>query len=271
MSKYEFGVIGGGNMAEAIIAAAVGREVLAAGRVVVSEPAHERREVLGDALGVACVKDNLIPASCDKLMLAVKPQIMGEVLDAPGIAETITDDTLVISIAAGITTAFLDEHLGQHGRIVRVMPNTPIMAGAGASAVCRGPRATDADIEWTTKLFAAGGVVVQVATESLIDAVIAVSGSGPAYFFYLIEAMVAAGVAEGLDEQTATQLAVQTCIGAGKLQQQTQLSPTELRRRVTSPGGTTQRAIETLDADNVKDSLAKAFRACAARSRELGA
>ena len=269
MNEYELGVIGGGNMGEAIIAAAVNGSVVAGGKIVVAEPNPERREKITGELGVVCVEDNRIAATCGKVLLAVKPQIMGNVLDT-GITEVVTDDTLVISIAAGITTAFLDEHLGGQGRIVRVMPNTPMMVGAGATAVSRGPRATDGDAEWTKKLFAAGGVVVEVPTESLIDAVIAVSGSGPAYFFYLIEAMVQAGVAEGLDAQTATQLAVQTCVGAGKLQMETKLPPAELRRRVTSPGGTTQRAIETLDTDHVKESLIKAFRACAQRSRELG-
>ena len=268
MSEYEFGIIGGGNMAEAIVAAAIGGEVLAVEKIVIAEPVAKRREKLARELGVACVNDNLIAAVCPKLLLAVKPQITSAVLDAE-VTKIITADTLVISIAAGISPAFLDKHLGGKGRIVRVMPNTPMMVGAGASAICRGPRATDEDMAWAHKLFAAGGVVVEVANESLIDAVIAVSGSGPAYFFYLIEAMVAAGVAEGLDEHTATQLAVQTCAGAAKLQVETKLSPTELRNRVTSPGGTTQRAIETLDADNVTESLIKAFRACAQRSREL--
>jgi pyrroline-5-carboxylate reductase len=269
MSEYEFGVIGGGNMGEPIVAAAINGGAVAVDKIVVAEPHAKRREQLARELGVACVNDNIIAASCPKVLLAVKPQIMGAVLDAE-VAKIITDSTLVISIAAGITTACLDTHLGGKGRIVRVMPNTPMMVGAGASAVCRGPRATDEDVEWTKKLFAAGGLVVEVPTESLIDAVVAVSGSGPAYFFYLIEAMVEAGVAEGLDAQTATQLAVQTCAGAAKLQMETKLSPTELRQRVTSPGGTTQQAIETLDADNVKESLVKAFRACAQRSRELG-
>lgn len=275
MSEYKFGVIGGGNMAEAIITAAIGGSAGAdvttatAANIIVSEPDAGRREKLARQLGVTCVNDNLIAAACDKMLLAVKPQIMGEVLDA-GVGDVITNETLVISIAAGIDTAFLDSHLGGRGRIIRVMPNTPMMVGAGASAIFRGPRATAEDMAWTQKLFAAGGLVVEVATESLIDAVVAVSGSGPAYFFYLIEAMIAAGVAEGLDARTATQLAVQTCAGAAKLQTQTQLSPAELRQRVTSPKGTTQRAIETLDANGVQESLVKAFRACAQRSRELG-
>ncbi len=267
MSEYEFGVIGGGNMAEAIIGSAVRSGFITPAKIVVSEPVAERREALGKTLGVTCVDDNAIPGACSRVMLAVKPQIMGDVLTT-GLAGVITEQTLVISIAAGLPAAFLDEKLQGQGRIVRVMPNTPIMVGAGASAVCPGPRALADDIEWVKKLFAAGGVVVEV-DEKLIDAVIAVSGSGPAYFFYLLEAMVEAGQAEGLDRETATMLAVATCGGAAKLQAQTGEEPSELRRRVTSPGGTTQRAIETLDADDVKASMVKAFRACAQRSREL--
>lgn len=267
MSEYEFGVIGGGNMAEAIIGSALRGGVLQPGQIIVSEPAPERREKLSKSLGITCVEDNCIPAECSRVMLAVKPQIMGDVLSA-GLAEIITAETLVISIAAGVPAAFLDEKLKGQGRIVRVMPNTPIMVGAGASAVCCGPRASSNDVDWTKKLFATGGVVVEV-DEKLIDAVIAVSGSGPAYFFYLLEAMIEAGEAEGLDRDVATQLAVATCGGAAALQTETGQAPAELRRRVTSPGGTTQRAIETLDADDVKASLIKAFRACAQRSREL--
>ncbi len=267
MSEFEFGVIGGGNMAEAIVSSAVRDGFLQASQIVIAEPLAERREKLHSQLGVTCVDDNRIAASCPKVMLAVKPQVMGDVLDA-GLAEIISNNTLVISIAAGLKSTFFDQKLKNGCRIVRLMPNTPMMVASGASALCSGPRANKDDIEWTNKLFSTGGIVVEV-DESLIDAVIAVSGSGPAYFFYLLEAMIEVGVAEGLDRAIATKLAVATCSGAAELQRQTGEEPAELRRRVTSPGGTTQKAIETLDANDVKESLKKAFRACAQRSREL--
>jgi pyrroline-5-carboxylate reductase len=149
------------------------------------------------------------------------------------------------------------------------MPNTPKLVGAGVSAICAGPRATDADLQWTRQLFAASGQVVRV-DEPMIDAVTAVSGSGPAYFFYLIEAMIQAGVAEGLPQDIATQLAVATCAGSAKLLAQTGVASHELRAKVTSPKGTTQAAIEAMDAAGVKSALVKAIRAAATRSRELG-
>jgi pyrroline-5-carboxylate reductase len=149
------------------------------------------------------------------------------------------------------------------------MPNTPMLVGCGASAIAAGPLAREEELAWTQRLLATGGLTVRV-DEELMDAVTAVSGSGPAYFFYLIEAMVAAGVTEGLDEATARALAAATCTGAGRMVTETGETPEVLRARVTSPGGTTQRAIETLQAAKVKEALVAAVRAAAERSRELG-
>jgi pyrroline-5-carboxylate reductase len=267
MSEYEFGVIGAGNMAEAIIRGLVTSRFLPATAVVASDPADERRQLLAKATGIACVADNFAPAACPRVLLAVKPQVMPAVL--AGIAPAVGADALVISIAAGVTTGAIDRSLGSKGRIVRVMPNTPMLVGAGVSAICPGPRATDADLEWARQLFAASGQVVMV-QEPMIDAVTAVSGSGPAYFFYLIEAMAQAGVAEGLPADVATQLAIATCAGAARLLTQTGTPPDQLRAKVTSPKGTTQAAIEAMDAAGVKDALVNAIRAAAARSRELG-
>jgi pyrroline-5-carboxylate reductase len=267
MPEHELGVIGAGNMAEALLRGVTARGFLAKGAIVAADTSAERRELFTGKLGVACVEDNRVPAACARVLLAVKPQVMSEVLE--GIAATVPPDALVITIAAGIRTALLDERLGGKGRIVRVMPNTPMLVGEGISAVAAGPRAGEDDVSWTCDLFAASGQVVRV-TEDMMDAVTAVSGSGPAYFFYLVEAMIAAGVAEGLDEQTAAKLAAQTCVGAGKLLMATGETGQTLRKRVTSPGGTTQRAIETMDAAGAKDILVRAIRAAASRSRELG-
>jgi pyrroline-5-carboxylate reductase len=268
MSEYELGVIGGGNMAEAILGTAVRSGFLPAENIVVSDLLAERRDKLSSELGVTCVEDNAISAACPRVMLAVKPQAMGEMLDTE--ASAFSSDALVITIAAGLSTAFFDKKLKKKGRIVRVMPNTPMLVGEGASAVCAGPRATTADVTWTRELFTCdGGLGIEV-DEKLMDAVTAVSGSGPAYFFYFIEAMVEAGRAEGLTPDAALQLAMQTCAGAAKLLAETGEAPEELRRRVTSRGGTTQRAIETMESEGVKASLVKAIRAAAERSRELG-
>ena len=267
MAKCELGVIGAGNMAEALLRGALSANVVDHNVVVASDPEFKRRQLFTSELGVTSIEDNTVPAACRRLLLAVKPQVMGDVLD--GIAEAVRPDATVVSIAAGIRTDFIAGKLSGKGRIVRVMPNTPMLVGEGISALAKGPGADDADLAWAERLFAACGKTVRV-SEPMIDVVTAVSGSGPAYFFYLIEAMVAAGLAEGLDEDTAAQLALQTCLGAGKLLVTTGERPQVLRAKVTSPGGTTQAAIESMDAAGVKDALIAAIRRAADRSRELG-
>ncbi len=254
-------------MAEAILRGVLSAGVLVAKETVVFEPLAERRDYLSATLGVKCLENNGLVADCERLLLAVKPQVMACVLEQ--IAALMSADTLVISIAAGVSTSFIAEKLGNKARIVRVMPNTPMLVGAGMSAVCAGARSTEDDISWTQELFAASGKTM-VLNESAIDGVTAVSGSGPAYFFYLLEAMIEAGVSEGLSEEQASLLAIQTCLGAARLAQQTGESPQDLRAKVTSPGGTTQRAIETMDGEGVKAGIVKAVKAAAERSRELG-
>ena len=270
MSKevtYELGVIGAGNMAEAILKAELHSGFLQPHEIVVADVRQERRQKLAGELGVAWAPDNLVPARCLRILLSVKPQNIDEVLAE--IADLVDGDALVISICAGVPTSHIDTGLAGKGHIVRVMPNTPMLVGAGMSGIAAGPRATDDDVQWTEGLFAASGKTVPV-DECLMDAVTAVSGTGPAYFFYLIEAMIDAGTAEGLSYEFAYQLAVQTCAGAAKLLAETGRRPEDLRAMVTSPNGTTQRAIETLDAANAKDAWVVAIRAAAQRSRELG-
>ncbi len=264
--EHELGVIGGGNMAEACVRGLLNAGLLTAERIVVSDVSAERRERLART-GATCTADNKLPARCQRVLLAVKPQVLPGVLDE--VSGEVRPDATVVSIAAGVKAAGIARRLGGRGRIVRVMPNTPMLVGEGAAAVSAGPGATEDDLAWTEQAFAVSGRTVRV-DESLMDAVTAVSGSGPAYFFYLIEAMVAAGVAEGLDEATATLLASQTCAGAARLLLESNEKPAVLRARVTSPNGTTQRAIETMDAAGVRDALVRGVRAAAERSRELG-
>ena len=268
MLDYELGVIGAGNMAEAILRGVVKSHWLDRDAIVAYDPVIAREQTLAIELGILCARDNTMTGSCPHVLIAVKPNVVGDVLDE--IRPVVREDATIISIAAGITTAFIDERLGGRGRIVRVMPNTPMLVGAGMSAIAAGPRATNEDVHWTQRLFAASGLTV-VMKEELMDAVTGLSGSGPAYLFYLIEAMAAAGVAEGIDPEVAEMLATRTCIGAGQLLAETRKSPEELRKRVTTPGGTTERAFETMEAAGVKETIVKAIRAAAARSRELGA
>jgi pyrroline-5-carboxylate reductase len=275
MSSYQLAFIGGGNMAEAIV-----RGVLAAGLVrpadmIVSDPVEGRRDLFV-SLGLAATTDNRIAVrSAERVLLAVKPQVMDAVL--AGLAKAISPDALIISIAAGVSTRRIETALLQGAtpnarrpRVVRVMPNTPMLVGAGMSGLVRGSASTDADLAWARRLFDAAGRTIVLDDEKQIDAVTAVSGSGPAYFFYLIEQMVAAGAAEGLSEADALTLAVQTCAGAARLLAESGVGPAELRRRVTSPGGTTQAACELLDARGVPAALRDAIAAAARRSRELG-
>ena len=155
MGNYELGVIGAGNMAEAILRGALDAGVLDARDVVASDVSAARRELLRTRLGIACVEDNAAPAGCDRVLLAVKPQMMGDVL--AGIADAVRCDSLLISIAAGIATRKIDEALARRCRILRVMPNTPMLVGEGIIALAAGPRATDDDLAWARRLFDAGG------------------------------------------------------------------------------------------------------------------
>jgi len=267
MIEYQLGVIGAGNMAEAILRGILSEDCLQHNEIVAYDPVAKRQQILAMEFSIMCALDNTVPGACPHVLLAVKPQVMKEALEQ--IAPVIHDDATIISIAAGVTTEFMDRILGGGGRIVRVMPNTPMFVGWGVSALAAGPRATSDDIQWTQKILAASGRTV-VVEESMLDAVTAVSGSGPAYFFYLIEAMTAAGVAEGLDHDVAELLAVETCIGAGQLLHHTQKPPATLRQQVTTPGGTTEAALNVMQASGVQDVLTKAVRAAAERSRELG-
>lgn len=267
MMEYKLGVIGVGHMGEALLRGVIESQCLAHNAIVAYDPVRKREQVLAMEFGILCAENNTIPGSCPHVVLAVKPQVMPEVLTE--IRPVVREDATVISIAAGITTAYIDELLGGTGHIVRVMPNTPMCVGAGVAAVARGPRATPEDVHWAQRLFASGGLAV-VMDETLMDAVTGLSGTGPAYLFYLVEAMVAAAQAEGMDPDVAEMLATQTCIGAARLLSKTKERPEELRAAVATPGGTTERAMQLLDGAGVKDKFIEAVRAATRRSRELG-
>ncbi len=268
MSECRLVAVGGGNMGEAVLRGVLAARLLAPAEVAVVEPVEARRATLSEQLGVRCVAAIHQAPPAEAYLLAVKPQQMAVVL--PGLAGALgAEGALVVSIAAGVSTRRLAEGLGPKARVIRTMPNTPMLAGVGCTGLAAGPGATEADLVFAESLFAASGQVHRLA-EGDLDALTAVSGSGPAYFLYLIEAMVAAGVAEGLEPAVALALARQTCAGAAALLANTAEAPEVLRRKVTSPGGTTQAAIETLDAAGVQESVVRAVRAAAARSRELG-
>jgi pyrroline-5-carboxylate reductase len=228
---------------------------------------EQRRRVFARDLGVEAVDDNpSVATRAQTIILAVKPQQMDSVLRQIG--PSLAGDKLVISIAAGVKTSRIEAAAPSGCRVARVMPNTPMLVGKGMAAICAGANATRDDLEHASEIFRCAAEVVTV-DEAAMDAVTAVSGSGPAYCFYLAEAMAEAGVAEGLDRPLAEKLAAATLRGAGELLFASGESAAELRRKVTSPGGTTEAAIRTMDKSGVREALIEAVRNAARRSREL--
>lgn len=259
--------VGGGNMASALIGGMLARG-WPADHVRVAEVDAGARERLGQRFGVFASGDlALAAAEADCLLFAVKPQQLREVAAA---AAPLCTGRLVVSIAAGVRMADLARWLAGHDRIVRVMPNTPALVRAGVSVACALPGVSAAQRAAVTGLLEAGGKVLWVADESMIDAATAVSGSGPAYAFYLMEAMQEAAEKLGFTPSEARLLAVETVLGAGRLAEAGTDSAAVLRERVTSRGGTTEKALSVLEGRGVKAALVEAIQAAEARARELG-
>jgi len=264
---FDLGIIGAGNMAEAIVGGLIRAARIPAERIIVSDPAPQRREVFKSRWKIEAVDDNAKAAAQSRLLLlSVKPQMMAAALD--GVAGSIAADSLIISIAAGVKCRRIEERLGGKHRVVRVMPNTPMLIGEGAAAICPGRFATAEDLAEVRKIFESGAIVIET-SEDKMDAVTALSGSGPAYFFYLVEQLVKAGVEMGLPAEQAKLLASKTALGAAKMLMDSALSPEELRKQVTSPGGTTQVAITHLDSANWGQAMVNAVKAAQKRGAEL--
>lgn len=260
--------IGGGNMATSIIGGLLKQGDLKASMIHVADPGEEQRQTLHKSFGVVTHADNLAAvAKADVVILAVKPQVMKQVLE-PLQATLSKSQPLLISIAAGISMNSLKQWSGCKA-LVRCMPNTPALLGLGATGLFGSADVSIDQRNLADSLLRAVGLTVWVKTEAEIDAVTAVSGSGPAYFFLLMEAMIDAGKQLGLSEQTATRLTLQTALGAGQMALNSEVSPAELRRRVTSPGGTTERAIAAFEDAALRDTVAKALRAASDRAAEL--
>jgi pyrroline-5-carboxylate reductase len=265
MQQLTIAFIGGGNMAEALISGLC-RAGHADGNIIVAEPLQTKRDELAEKYGIHAVGDNREAASqADILVLAVKPQRMQAVLE--GLAGHEKPDVTLISIAAGVSTAALRGWLGGHAACVRVMPNTPALVGAGISVLF-----SDADSTHRARaeyVLEACGDAVWVDEEKQLHAVTAVSGSGPAYFFLLTEIMQAAGVKLGLSEALAAKLAGQTALGAGKMLVESNRSAEELRHQVTSPGGTTQAALDAMFEQGLPNAVRAGVIAACKRSEEL--
>lgn len=266
MNHPRIAFVGAGNMATSLIGGLIARAVPAE-NITASEPFAEQRERVAREHGIAVFEDNAAAvAGADIVVLAVKPQVMKDVCLA--LAPALPADALIVSIAAGIPCASLERWLGAKA-IVRCMPNTPALLHQGASGLFANAHTSAAQREQAEALLEAVGLALWLDDEQQIDAVTAVSGSGPAYFFLLMEAMTAAGTRLGLSSETASLLARQTALGAARMALVSDVDPAELRRRVTSPKGTTEAAINTFQAGGFETLVEQALQAAAHRSAEL--
>lgn len=269
MAQERIAFIGGGNMAHSLVGG-----LLAGGhraeQIVVAEPSADKRNALSAEFGVVTSNTNAeAVAAADTIVLAVKPQAMAEACTA--LAAALSDvRPLVVSIAAGVRSDAIARWLRYDGPIVRCMPNTPALLQAGVTALWPNARVSDAQRAAAESILAAAGSVVWVDDERLMDTVTGVSGSGPAYFFRIMEALEAAGVARGLSTEQARTLATETALGAARMARESVDDPAQLRRNVTSKGGTTAAALDTLEAGGLAELIDRAVGEAVARAGELG-
>ena len=260
--------IGGGNMARALIGGLV-KAGVRADLITVADPSAAQRNAAETDFGINSSGDNATAvAGARAIVLAVKPQIMSEVLAS--IRASLRPDCLVISVAAGVTLEAMANGLGRTDALVRAMPNTPALYGAGITGLVASPGIDENDRQLADQILGSAGHTVWLDDEALMDVVTAVSGSGPAYFFALTEHLARAGEKSGLDGPTAALLARQTAVGAGAMLDQSAIAAGELRRLVTSPGGTTEAALESLAADGLDELIKRAVDAAVRRGLELG-
>ena len=265
--RDSIGFVGGGNMAEALLGGIIRSGIVPPEKILVSEPALQRRSLLKLHYGIIVTEDNTTVArEAGTVFFAVKPQDLPGVLEEVG--DIISNRQLAVSIAAGITLQFLEKFLDP-APVIRAMPNTPAQLEAGATVISPGKGVDEAMLAWTAGIFKSVGICL-VLPEEHMDAVTGLSGSGPAYLFTVARAMADGGVRAGLSEKEAALLASQTVFGAARMLLETGKSPGELIDMVASPKGTTAAGLQILDEGGFSETLAKAVEAAAVRSRELG-
>jgi pyrroline-5-carboxylate reductase len=267
VTDKKLGFIGAGNMGEALVKGLIASKAAKPSQILVSARRPERVQEMVRLYGVRGASNAEVARESDVLVLAVKPQILDQVLR--GIAPEVPRDRLVISVAAGVPIAAIERRLHPPLRIVRAMPNTPATVGAGATAIALGEHATEADLAAAKTIFDSVGLTV-VLDENQLDAVTGLSGSGPAYMFLIIEALADAGVKVGLARRSALQLAAQTVLGSAKLLIESGQHPGLLKDGVTSPGGTAIAGLHTLEAGGLRNVLMNAVEVATRRSKELG-
>ena len=273
----KLGFIGAGNMAEALARGLVENKVFKASELIASDVNAARRRKFKSALKIEVTTDNLkVLNSSRAVLFAVKPQTIDAVLTELARAADVAARSggpgakLFVSIAAGVTLGRLEGALGGRAHVIRVMPNAPAMVGQGMAALVRGRNATRADEAFALKIFRAVGDAVALKDESLLDAVTALSGSGPAYVYLFAKSLADAAIAQGLPADLALRMALKTIRGAEENMRRSPMAAAELIRIVASPGGTTEAALKQLGADGFSDIVARAIHAAAERSRELG-
>jgi pyrroline-5-carboxylate reductase len=237
-----------------------------ANQICISEKVAEKSQELYRTLGISEKSIAEIASECDPIFLAVKPQDLADLLTQ--LSKSLPEKTLLLSIAAGKTTAFIEAGIGKTNPVIRIMPNTPAQVGKGVSAISGGKYAEADDLATAINLLSASGLVVQVA-EAQQDAVTALSGSGPAYLFYFVEEMIKSGVALGLSQEIATKLAIGTITGSAAMLQESGLDAATLRKNVTSPNGTTSAAIDEFEKANLAQIINNAMSAAKKRAQEL--
>jgi pyrroline-5-carboxylate reductase len=268
VSDFSIAFIGAGNMAASIVGGLVASGH-SAQNIRAADPFPESLQRLARVAPVTTCSNNAEAASgADVVILAVKPQVMAEACQS--IAAVVSDSgALVLSIAAGVPLAAYQRWLGAGVPVVRCMPNTPALVGCGASALYASEDVSAEQREQAQTIMQAVGISLWVDSEDALHTVTAVSGSGPAYFFLFMESMIEAATQQGLDPETATALVQQTALGAARMARESDVALDELRRRVTSPGGTTERALATFYEKDLRGVVAAALEAASQRSREL--
>lgn len=267
MNNKIIGFIGGGNMASAIIGGIIGSGLADKDHVIAADKFPVAVDRLKDTFGIQASTENIeISSNADILFLAVKPNMFVSVI--PEIKEYIKKDALIISIAAGQTIAKIETLFGKEIKLVRVMPNTPALVGASMSALSPNKNVSEEELALAQQIFNSFGQC-EVVSESLMDAVVGVSGSSPAYVYMFIEAMADAAVADGMPRAQAYKFAAQSVLGAAKMVLETGKHPGELKDAVCSPGGTTIEAVAELEKNGFRDCVISAQRACVQKSKEM--
>lgn len=262
----KIGFIGCGNMASAMIGGILGKQLVAPEEIMASAKSEKTRAKIQNELGIQVGDNGTVAATADVLVLAIKPIYMEEVIKE--IRSQVRPETIVVTLAPGKTIAWLEETFAGEVKLVRTMPNTPALVGEGMTGMCPNSRVTEEELKTVVTVFESFGKV-EVVSETMIDVVVGVSGSSPAYVFMFIEAMADAAVADGMPRAQAYKFAAQAVLGSAKMVLETGKHPGELKDMVCSPGGTTIEAVRVLEEKGLRSAVIEAQKACVKKGRGL--